>query len=378
MIYPLLPTLVVGVLGGGAAALGFLDGAAEFTAAFVKLGAGRLADEPRRRGALVIWGYAIAVLVRPVIAFASAAWQVIGLRVADRIGKGVRTPPRDALIADVTPPELRGRAFGLQRGLDHAGAVLGPLVAWWLLTSQRFDVRGVIAASIVPGVAVLVLALWAVRAGRGGWRRDEVGRGTIGRPADSPQPTSTHLDPPRPSLTILVIAASYLVRMPETLVILRSQQLGVPVTAVLILWAALHVVRSSASFVGGAGVDRFGPGRILWLGWVSYAAIATGFALAGSSVAAWSLFLVLGIVAGLTESPERAIVSRLARDRQGTGFGVYHSWTGLAALIGGLVLGLVYQRAGAVVAFGASAAAGFGLAMLGPLLMPPLATDAPA
>src|SRR6266568_6569348 len=162
MIYPLLPAFVTGVLGAGAAALGALDGAAEFAAAVVKYGAGRLADRPARRGRLVVLGYAAAVLVRPVIAFAGAAWQVIGLRVVDRIGKGLRTPPRDALIADVTPPALRGRAFGLQRGMDHAGAVLGPLVAWWLLASGAANLRGVIAASIVPGVLVLALATWAV------------------------------------------------------------------------------------------------------------------------------------------------------------------------------------------------------------------------
>lgn len=166
MIYPLLPAFVTGVLGGGAVSLGALDGAAEFAASFVKYGAGRLADAPRRRGRLIVFGYAIAVLVRPVIALTSAAWQVIGLRVTDRVGKGIRTPPRDALIADVTPPELRGRAFGFQRGLDHAGAVLGPLVAWWLLSRRTLDVRGVIEASWIPGVVVLVLAIWAIGDGR--------------------------------------------------------------------------------------------------------------------------------------------------------------------------------------------------------------------
>src|SRR5437899_1922749 len=140
MIYPLLPAFVTGVLGAGAAALGALDGAAELAAAVVKYGAGRLADRPARRGRLVVLGYAAAVLVRPVIAVTGAAWQVIALRVVDRLGKGLRTPPRDALIADVTPAPLVGRAFGLQRGLDHAGAVLGPLVAWWLLASWRPDV----------------------------------------------------------------------------------------------------------------------------------------------------------------------------------------------------------------------------------------------
>src|SRR3989454_5937910 len=183
MIYPLLPAFVTGVLGGGAAALGALDGAAEFAAAFVKFAAGRLADRAKRRGPLIVLGYAIAVLVRPVIAVTAAAWQVIGLRVVDRIGKGLRTPPRDALIAEVTPVELRGRAFGLQRGMDHAGAVLGPLVAWWLLTMHVAELRTVIAASILPGVLVLVLAAWAVR---GGGRRGEAGGvGGAGKPSPS-------------------------------------------------------------------------------------------------------------------------------------------------------------------------------------------------
>src|SRR5438034_10869187 len=166
MIYPLLPALVTGVLGAGPQALGALDGAADFAAAFVKLGAGRLADRPASRGRLVVLGYAVAVLVRPVIAFAAAAWQVVGLRVVDRLGKGLRTPPRDALIADVTPEPIRGRAFGLQRGLDHVGAVIGPLVAWWMLT-RHADVRTVILASFVPGVIVVLLAIWTVRDGKG-------------------------------------------------------------------------------------------------------------------------------------------------------------------------------------------------------------------
>src|SRR5467141_4181006 len=157
MVYPLLAALVTGVLGAGPQALGALDGAADFAAAFVKLGAGRLADRPDRRGRLVVLGYAIAVLVRPVISFAAAAWQVIGLRVVDRLGKGLRTPPRDALIADATSPPLRGRAFGLQRGLDHVGAVIGPLVAWVVLR-RHADVRTVILASFVPGVLVVILA----------------------------------------------------------------------------------------------------------------------------------------------------------------------------------------------------------------------------
>src|SRR6059036_3638792 len=166
MVYPLLPAFVTSVLGGGALALGALDGAADAAAALVKLLAGRLADRPERRGPLIVGGYFLAALVRPVIAITAAAWQVIGLRVVDRLGKGLRTPPRDALIADVTPAPLVGRAFGVQRGLDHVGAVIGPLVAWMVL-SRGADVRTVILVSIVPGVLVTMLAAWAVTGGEG-------------------------------------------------------------------------------------------------------------------------------------------------------------------------------------------------------------------
>src|SRR6266704_1746555 len=301
MIYPLLPAFVTGVLGGGAQALGALDGAAEFAAAVVKLGAGRLADRTSRRGPLIVLGYLIAVVVRPVIAVTGAAWQVIGLRVVDRLGKGLRTPPRDALIADATPADLVGRAFGLQRGMDHAGAVLGPIVAWWLLASGSAGLRTVIGASIVPGVLVLVVATWAVRE-RGGLGRSGAVRGGSDRSAQPPL-TSSNLPQPSHVSPLLAISAFYLLRMPDTLIILRSQQLGVPVAA------------------GG-----------------------------------W--FLAFGLVAGLTESPERALVARLAGAHQGSGFGVYHGVTGFAALVGGVALGAVFQRYGASAAFVASGMGG--------------------
>src|SRR5881409_45086 len=360
MVYPLLPAFVTGVLGAGAVALGTLDGAAEFAAAFVKFGSGRLSDRSGRRGPLIVLGYLIAVVVRPVIAVTAAAWQVIGLRVVDRIGKGLRTPPRDALIADVTPPPLRGRAFGLQRGLDHAGAVLGPLVAWWLLASGTANVRRVIALSIVPGVLVLVLAVWAVRDGQGRTETDEVGRPSPSRPAFVRR---------RPPLALVAISLFYLLRMPDTLVILRSQQLGVSVAVVTLLWAALHVVRSSSSFLGGAWTDRLGAERTMWIGRVCYALLAAGMAYAHTTLQAWGLFLALGVVAGLTESPERALVARTAGARQGSGFGAYHGLTGFAALAGGLVLGGVFQAYGGAAAFVASAAAGGALALVWPLIV---------
>src|SRR5256885_13401506 len=178
-------------------------------------------------------------------------------------------------MADVTPATLRGRAFGLQRGMDHGGAVLGPLAAWWLLTSGSADVRAVIAWSLAPGVVVLVLATWAVKGGEGRWRAVDAKAG-----AGPPSPPSPALARLRPPLSLLAISAFYLLRMPETLLILRSQQLGVSTAAGLLLWAALHVVRSSASFAGGRLTDRIGASRTMWLGWLAYAGGAAGLARA--------------------------------------------------------------------------------------------------
>lgn len=361
MIYPLLPAFITGVLGAGPQALGALDGAAEFAAAVVKLGAGRLADRVPFRGPLIVVGYFIAVVVRPIIAVTGAAWQVIGLRVVDRLGKGLRTPPRDALIADVTPADLRGRAFGLQRGMDHAGAVLGPILAWWLLASGSANLRTVIGASIVPGVLVLVLAVWAVEDGRS--RQKSV----AGAPGATPLPTSTDFYRPVPP-SLLAISFFYLLRMPDTLIILRSQQLGVPVAVVPLLWAAVHVVRSSSSFLGGSATDRLGPRQTMWLGWLVYAILAVGMARASTAAAAWGWFLALGLVAGLTETPERALVARLAGSHQGSGFGMYHGVTGFAALVGGVALGAVFQAYGARPAFLASAVGGVALVIVWPLV----------
>ena len=356
MVYPLLPAFITGVLGGGALALGALDGAADAAAALVKLIAGRLADRVERRGRLIVGGYFLAAAVRPIIAMTAAAWQVVVLRVVDRLGKGLRTPPRDALIADVTPAPIVGRAFGLQRGLDHVGAVIGPLVAWAVL-SRGADVRTVILASIVPGVLVTMLAAWAVRGGEGR-------RGAAREAAAETLPPSAALR--RLSPPVIAISLFYLLRMPETLLILRAQQLGIAVALIPLLWAALHVVRSSTSFLGGALSDRIGPSRTMWMGWLSYVALAAAMGLARSPLAAWVLFLAMGVVAGLTESPERALVTAATGGRHGSGFGVYHALTGVAALAGGIGLGVIFQRVNGATAFLVSTVGALGLVVLWP------------
>ncbi|HEX9055595.1 MAG TPA: MFS transporter [Gemmatimonadales bacterium] len=353
MVYPLLPAFVTVTLGGGAVALSAIDGAADLTAAALKWASGRLADRRGWLKPLILLGYATAVLVRPLIAVAGAAWQVIGFRVIDRVGKGLRTPPRDALIAEVTPVSLRGRAFGFHRGADHLGAVLGSLAAWYFLRSGA-SVREVISWSVMPGVvAFFVLAVVLRRpAGRpdagAGSARDPRGGGTA-PPADAP---GRLFWPP-----IIALAGITLCRIPEALLLLRLQDAGIAVALVPLVWAALHVVRTAASYPGGWLVDRIGPRFTVSAGGLLFAGAIGAMGLEAGAFAVTTAFLVFGLVAGLTEAAERALVARLAPARTGRGFGAYHALTGLAALPAALVFGELYQRTGSATALAASAGA---------------------
>jgi MFS family permease len=340
MVYPLLPAFITGTLGGGAIALGLLDGAADLTSAMLKVVSGRLADRPGWRKPLILLGYATAVLIRPIIAVANSAWQVVGFRVIDRVGKGVRTPPRDALIAGITSPEIRGRAFGFHRAADHFGAVLGSLAAWYLL-ERGANVRNVIAWSAAPGIfAFLVLAL-VLR-----------GSGTIPAPPRAGQGDAAGRVFWAP---VLALTALTFFRLPETLLLLRLQDRGVAVAIVPLVWAALHVVRSGSSYPGGWLSDRLGPRGSIAAGGALFAVVAYLLSANLSPGLSVAVFLALGLVAGLTEGAERSLVAHLAPVRTGRGFGVYHALTGLTALPAGLAFGAIYQKRGGGQALLASA-----------------------
>jgi MFS family permease len=358
MVYPLLPAFVTRTLGGGPLLLGLLDGASELTSSVLKWISGRLADRPGWIRPLILGGYATAVLVRPLIAAANAAWQVVGFRVIDRIGKGLRTAPRDALISDLTPPRARGRAFGFHRGADHLGAVLGSLAAWWLL-QRGADVRSVIGWSVVPGVVafvVLAVVLRGVTSHESRVTSQETRATRDSRLAthdlpDSRLATRDSFWPP-----ILALTALTFFRLPETLLILRLQDRGVAVVAIPLVWAGLHVVRSASSYPGGWLSDWLGPRRVVAAGSLLFASVALALGMAIGPGLAIALFLLLGLVAGLTESGERSLVARLAPVRTGRGYGVYHALTGAAALPAGVIFGALYQSFSGRTALWASAA----------------------
>jgi MFS family permease len=317
MVYPVLPAFVTTTLGGSAVALGALDGAADLTAAAVKWGSGRLADRPGWAKPLILAGYGVAVLIRPLIAVAGAAWQVVGFRVLDRVGKGLRSPARDALVSSLTPPAARGRAFGFHRAADHFGAVLGALAAW-LLLQRGTALRDVIGWSVVPGVVavlVLVVVLKSVNGQRSKLPLSAISRQPSVQPSDA---TGRSFWFPVAILVLLTAG-----RLPETLLLLRLQDLGVPVATIPLVWAALHVVRSGASYPGGWLVDRLGTRGAVASGALLYAVVAAALAAALGTGGAIAVFLCYGVVAGLLEPAERVAITRLAPVRTGRGFGNY-------------------------------------------------------
>jgi MFS family permease len=345
MIYPLLPAFLTGTLGAGATLVGALDGAADLTSAALKWISGRLSDRPGWRKPLILVGYGTAVLVRPLISIASAAWQVVGFRVLDRVGKGLRTAPRDAMLAESTPAELHGRAFGFHRSADHAGALLGSLIAWWAVANAA-SVREVIGWSVVPGiVAVLVLAVVLKSRGTRDGKRDT--RDEVAPPLSSLVSPLSSLDSRRFAAPIVLLALFALFRLPEALLLLRLQELGVPIALIPLAWAGLHVVRSVASYPGGRLVDRLGPDLGVGLGALVFAAVLTLLGKPLPATMAVAVFLCFGLFAACTEPAERALVAKLSPATLGRGFGVYHALTGLAALPAGLFFGWLYETSGA-------------------------------
>jgi len=353
MVYPLLPAFLSRTLGAGPIAVGALDGIAELVASVVKWVSGRLADRPGWRAPLVVGGYAVATLVRPLMAVAVVAGQVLGLRAADRVGKGLRSPARDAMIADVTPVGQRGSAFGFHRAADHFGAVLGSLAAWWLLTRDA-PVRTVLALSAIPGVVAVWFAWRAVARSR------VKGQASSEARRDDPSQSRSPFPVPRsPSYTVAItlLAGLALARIPEALLLLRLDDVGVAVALVPLVWAGLHVVRTLSAWPGGMLADRFGAARLVAVGGLLFALLIWLMGRAGTEAASVGVFLSLGLATGLTEPAERALVARLGGEASGRAFGGYHALTGLAALPAALAFGGLYQKVGAGAALTASAVA---------------------
>ncbi len=345
MIYPLLPQFVVNVLGGSRTMLGVIEGVAETVAALLKLVAGGWSDRLRRRKPFVVFGYALAAAARPLMAIAQTPWHVFVLRTADRTGKGIRTAPRDAVIAESTEPDARGAAFGLHRAMDHLGAGVGPLLATAFLWMRPDDLRTLFALTLIPGLCAVLLLLWMLR-----------------EPPASPSPPAgppvslRHFGAPfRTYLLALVLFT--LGNSTDAFLLVRADDLGIEKVWLPMLWFGFHAFKSVGNVFGGRLADRFGPRSTLLAGWGLYAAVYLGF---GAATAWWHVPVLFAIYAGyyaLAEPAEKALVAALVGpERKGAAYGWFNAAIGIAALPSSVVFGWIYDRGGAMWAFGYGAA----------------------
>jgi MFS family permease len=376
-IFPLLPAFLA-ALGASNAFIGAIEGAADLVANLLKYATGVVSDRRARLKPLVLAGYGLSTVVRPLVALAAAPWHVLLVRVGDRIGKGVRTSPRDALIANVTEPSLRGRAYGFHRAMDHTGAALGTLLAaglLWLLGASRETadlaaMRQVFLWAAIPGVfAMVALAL-----------TPEVPR--VVPPATELAPSDRRLPPALKRALVAILLFSF-ANATDAFLIVKAIELGAPVALAPLLWLVLHLVKASTGTTGGSLSDRFGRRPALMLGWTVYAVTWGAVGFVGSLPWLFATTAVYGLSAGLVEGAEKALVAELAGGRGvGRAFGAYHMGVGLAALAASTLFGAVWDQFGSRAAFLSSASfallAALALLLLVPAHSAPRETSGPA
>lgn len=353
MVTPLIPILLAAVLAAGPVALGLIEGLAEAIAAWFKLWSGRRSDLwGGRRKPFVFAGYFLSNLVRPLMGLATNWSMVAGLRGLDRIGKGLRTAPRDALVSDATPPGMRGRAYGFHRALDNGGAMAGALLAAAFLTWTPLTLSQIILFSALPGLVGVALVAFAVR---------DVALAPAGQPSLPPSlpPLAWRRVAPRLRVYLLVLGLFTLARASETFIVLRGHELSMSVPVLLLLWAAMSLAKALTAWFGGRWSDRLGHRRLVLLHWLLHGASFLLLACVQSSALLWAAAVVYGVFAGLGEGAERALIGELSESaggaagesQRGTSFGWYNMVLGIAAIPAGLLFGTVWQQFGAAVAF---------------------------
>lgn len=347
MVYPLLPLFVVGALGGSTVALGWVEGVATAVVAVLTAWAGWRSDRVRRRVPYVRAGYGLPVIGKAVLASATVWPMVLIGRTIDRVGKGLRSSPRDALLAEHAGPAQRGRAFGLHRAMDSAGAMVGVLLAvaltWWFGRDPDRDPTDSlrIVLFIAAGLGVISFALtWLVREPAGADVRAPMSANRTEPPAPPPALGRRYL------VTIALFGVFALANSSDTFLVLRAGERGLPVWQAMLAYALFNLVYTVASYPAGALSDRWGRWRVIATGWVIYAAVYVGFALTGRA-GIWPLFAAYGLYAALTDGVGKALIADLApKTRRGTALGLFYLVQGGATMVASLVAGLLWKHHG--------------------------------
>ncbi len=347
MIHSLLPLFMVTTLGAGAFTVGVIEGLAESTALIVKIFSGVLSDHLGRRKGLAVAGYALGAITKPLFALAPTAGVVLAARLLDRVGKGVRGAPRDALVADITPPPLRGAAFGLRQSLDTVGAFVGPLLATGLMLLWADDFRAVFWVAVIPGalaVALLQLGLREPETHRGERRRSPIRRESLRRLG-------------APYWWVAGIGAVFtLARFSEAFLVLRAAQGGVPLALVPLVMVAMNVVYSLSAYPFGALSDRVSHRLLLALGLGVLVAADLVLALDGGWAVVLGGVALWGVHMGMTQGLLATMVADTApEDLRGTAYGFFNLMSGVTMLVASALAGLLWDRLGAAATFHAGA-----------------------
>ena len=352
IIYPLLPAFLALTLGASPFAIGLIEGFAESVAALLKLFSGYLSDKFEKRKFPVFFGYALASLTRPILAFATGWHQVMAVRVVDRVGKGIRGAPRDAILAESVAPAERGFAFGFNRAADHLGAVIGPICAYFLLSHYAAnpqnptaeDYRHVFLFASIPVIFGLFIIGFFVNEKK----RDE----TTSTINTAPIKLSLKEFDGNFKRFLAVIAIFTLSNSTDVFLLLRAEQSGIAPAVLPLLWMFLHISKVVFSLIGGDLSDKIGRKKLIFSGWMIYALVYAGFAFVSEPWQAWTLFLIYGVYFGLTEGVEKALVADLVEpEKRGTAFGFYNLAFSITVLPASLLFGLFWTEFGAPAAF---------------------------
>jgi MFS family permease len=356
-IYPLLPFFLTRVLGAGAVSLGIIEGAAEATNSVLRILAGQVSDRSTHKRPLVLFGYSISSLARPFIAVTTSWMQVFAVRMLDRVGKGIRTAPRDAMLAAWATPRMRGKVYGFHRGMDHIGAIVGPTLASVFLLFYPGDYRLLFGLTIIPGalaVGLLFLVPEPVPPDQRPTTNDQRPTATVDQ-----RPTTNDQRPfPRSFTTFMLVLGLFtLGNSTDAFLLLRLTDAAGTVQYVPLMWAALHVVKASVSMIGGSWSDRVGRRIVIAVGWLIYAVVYAGFAVSESISSLFGWFLLYGCYFGFAEGTEKALIADLAPvERRGLAFGIYNAVVGFGALAASLLFGYVWSAYGTAAAFGLGSA----------------------
>lgn len=349
MVTPLIPLLLATVLSSGPLVLGLVEGFANAIACIAQIWAGRFSDAMGgQRKPLAVSGYLISNVMRPLLALATSWWHVVLIRGLDRVGKGVRNAPRDALIVDLAPRLLRARAFGIHRAFDNLGAVAGALLGALIILAYSSSLKEVLLISAVPGLMCVALLAFGVREPQ---------------KTNSKTPMQFRLRwtevPQQAREYLLAVMLFTFARTAELFIVLRAHELGATTVHTLLLWAALNMVKIFGNFAAGVWADRKGRFAMLVPGWLMHSIAMLGFCFVTSIATLWLAALFFGVAMSMSEGVERAVIGDFADpSARGTLFGWYYALVGIASIPAGLFLGWLWQSFGASTAYAFAGIAG--------------------